>query len=86
MEEIGVRQLKTHASEIVRRVREEQAQYTVTYRGKPVGVLMPFVESVTVSLPLELDPWTELEQIGEEIGRDWQLDVSSVELISQMRR
>lgn len=86
MEEIGVRELKTHASEIVRRVREEQAQYTVTYRGKPVGVLMPFVESVPASLPLELDPWEELEQIGEEIGRDWLLDISSVELISQMRR
>lgn len=86
MEEIGVRELKTHASEIVRRVREERAEYTVTYRGKPVGVLIPFVESTSASLPSELDPWEELEQIGEEIGREWQLDISSVELISQMRR
>jgi prevent-host-death family protein len=85
MEEIGVRDLKTHASEIMRRVREEQAQYTVTYRGTPIGLLMPFVEVAGPILPTEPDPWEELEQIGEEIGRDWQLNVSSVELISQMR-
>lgn len=85
MEEIGVRELKTHASEIVRRVREEQAQYTVTYRGKPIGVLMPFAHSVTVSAHTEPDPWDELERLGEEIGREWKAEQDSVELISQMR-
>jgi len=56
MEEIGVRELKTYASEIVCRVREEQARYTITYRGKPVGVLMPLAESMVVPLPDEPHP------------------------------
>ena len=37
MPDIGVRELKTHASEIVRNVREQRARYVVTYRGQPVG-------------------------------------------------
>ena len=33
--EIGLRDLKNRASEIVREVREAQATYVVTVRGKP---------------------------------------------------
>ena len=39
MPEIGVRELKVHASEIVRAVRDARARYIITYRGHPVGVL-----------------------------------------------
>jgi len=41
MPSIGVRELKVQASEIVRQVREHQAQYVITYRGEPVAVLLP---------------------------------------------
>lgn len=41
MPSIGVRELKVQASEIVRQVREQQAQYVITYRGEPVAVLLP---------------------------------------------
>lgn len=41
MTEIGVRELKSKASEIVRAVREEGAEYIITYRGAAVGVLSP---------------------------------------------
>ena len=41
MATVGVRELKTHASEIIRQVREAGVSYTVTYRGEPVGVLSP---------------------------------------------
>ena len=39
--EIGVRELKLRASEILRQVREEQKTFTVTYRGKVVARLGP---------------------------------------------
>lgn len=45
MRAIGVRELKTHASKIMRKVREERVGYTITYRGKPVGVLLPLEEN-----------------------------------------
>jgi prevent-host-death family protein len=41
MPDVGVRELKAHASEIIREVREEQAQYVITYPGRPVGLLTP---------------------------------------------
>ena len=41
MPTIGVRELKSQASEIVRLIREEQAEYVVTLRGEPVAVLLP---------------------------------------------
>ena len=52
MRAIGVRELKTHASEIMRKVRERDTCFslwicfTITYRGKPraVGVLLPLEE------------------------------------------
>jgi prevent-host-death family protein len=44
MPDIGVRELKTHASEIIRQVRERRERYVITHRGRPVGVLMPLDE------------------------------------------
>ncbi len=34
---------------------------------------------------IETDPWDELEQLGEEIGANWQLDINSIELIALLR-
>jgi prevent-host-death family protein len=42
---IGVRELKNQATEILRQVRENQAQYVVTYYGRPVAVLLPVEEA-----------------------------------------
>lgn len=41
MPEIGIRQLKNETSEILRAVREDGAEYVITYRGQPVAVLRP---------------------------------------------
>lgn len=41
MKEIGIRELKAKASELVRHVAEDHAVYTITRRGRPVGVLVP---------------------------------------------
>lgn len=42
MPTVGVRELKNHATKIVRSVREEHAQYVVTVDGQPVAVLRPY--------------------------------------------
>jgi len=44
MPSIGVRELKNRASEIIRRVREEQAPYIITLRGKPSAMIIPLEE------------------------------------------
>ncbi|HLF08259.1 MAG TPA: type II toxin-antitoxin system Phd/YefM family antitoxin [Dehalococcoidia bacterium] len=84
MPEVGVRELKERASEIVREVREHRTRYTVTYRGEPVGVLMPLAEAQKEAEGQEA--WDRLVQLGQEIGAGWCSPLTSDELLSEMRR
>jgi prevent-host-death family protein len=85
MEEIGIRELKTRASEIVRTVRDSGMRYTITYRGHPVGVISP-LPSPIVREPTAGDAWDDLARLGEELGRGWRSVGSSTELLAGMRR
>ena len=95
MARVGVRELKNQATEILREVRENRAEYVVTYRGRPVAVLLPLDEewlaaeteraAVEAATPSE-DIRAELEQLRQEIDRNWQSDKTGVELVSEQRR
>ena len=90
MPDVGVRELKAHASEIIREVREERARYVITYRGRPVGMLVPLEEpgsrALPVTEPSDATAWETLTRLGEEIGREWRSPLTSTELLSEMRR
>ncbi len=88
MPEAGVRELKIRASEIIRRVRERRARYIITYRGRPVALLAP-IEGIGAAEAQQAgaaSPWSELERLGEAIGKGWRAPVTSAELLSEMRR
>jgi len=94
MPKVGVRELKNQTTEIVRDVRENRAEYVVTYRGRPVAVLLPLDEewmqgetrrAIASATPGE-DVWTELEALRKEIGQSWQSEKTAVELVSEQRR
>jgi prevent-host-death family protein len=89
-----VRELKNQATEIIRDVRENRAEYVVTYHGRPVAVLLPVGEgllemetrrAIETATPGE-DIWTELEALRQEIGRHWQSNKTAVELVAEQRR
>jgi prevent-host-death family protein len=88
MDEVGVRELKTYASEIVHKVQEQRARYLITHRGKPVAMLVP-IEQTTGVAEAGMDPeptaWDELLRLGEEISQGWQSQESSLEILSKMR-
>ncbi len=89
MAEVGARELKARASEILRRVRDQRARYVVTYRGRPVGLLLPLEGIGEPPLPsgeAGAAAWEELTRLGEEIGRGWQSPLTGAELLSEMRR
>jgi prevent-host-death family protein len=88
MSEIGLRELKIHASEIVRSVREERARYVITQRGRPVAVLLPLDEPLAQAAASETTGmvWDDLTRLGEAFGRAWQSSQTSTELLSEMRR
>jgi prevent-host-death family protein len=94
MARVGVRELKNQATQIIRDVRENQAEYLVTYHGRPVAVLLPVDEAwlgtearrAAEAVTPGDDVWAELETLRQEIGRSWQSEKTAVELISEQRR
>ena len=83
-EEIGIRELKSRASEVVRAVKEERARYVITQRGKPAAIIVP-LDAAPASKSAD-EVWERLQQLGEEIGKGWQSEKSAVEILSEMRR
>ncbi|MCE7939175.1 hypothetical protein DCC79_15625 [bacterium] len=91
---IGVRELKAHASEILRCVREEGASYTVTHRGQAVARLTP-VNPGQAFDEEDLSPFGSVEEmndgfdrLAEEIARRIPpgTAVSAVEAVREQRR
>ncbi|NOH12432.1 MAG: type II toxin-antitoxin system prevent-host-death family antitoxin [Chloroflexi bacterium] len=90
MNDLGIRELKAKASEILRTVREQGSRYVITHRGRPIAILSP-VETIERST---IDPesengenrWQELEDLGHKISVAWQSEQSSAEILAAMRR
>jgi len=87
-ERIGVRELKNQASQIVRRVREEQAEYIVTVHGKPVAMLRPFTETDKSKLRrIEVEEaLARLDALAEKISANWDSEKSALELLEEQRQ
>ena len=83
-EEIGIRELKSRASEVVRAVKEERARYVITQRGKPAALIIPLDAAPPEKSADEV--WERLMKIGEELGKGWQSEKSAVDILSEMRR
>jgi prevent-host-death family protein len=83
-EEIGIRELKSRASEVLRAVKEERAHYVVTQRGKPVAVIVP-MDAVPPEKEND-ESWEKLMEIRKKLGMGAKNKKSSVEILSEMRR
>jgi len=85
---IGVRELKNRASEIVREVHEQEAEFIVTLRGEPVAVIRPLTEkSRRELLQAEVDEdLAEVDRLAEKIARAWRSPKSALELLEEQRR
>jgi prevent-host-death family protein len=83
-QEIGIRELKVRASEVVRAVKEKRARYVVTQRGVPAALIIPL--DAVPAKPSDDEVWERLIKIGEELAKGWQSEKSAVEILSEMRR
>ncbi len=73
MRTIGVRQLKNEATQIVRAVRDEHAQFVVTVNGTPVATIRPYSDRDIAGLhrtqaAAEL---AAIDRLASEVGRLW---------------
>jgi prevent-host-death family protein len=94
MPQVGIRELKNDASEIIRAVREERAEYVVTLRGRPVALILPVIEGwseteaerAVTATRTNADFWDRMAALGAEIAAKWQSDKTAVQLIEEQRR
>ena len=79
--EIGIRELKIHASEVVRAVKETRARYVITQRGKPAALIIP----LDAAPPQDEDPWERLLALRNELAHGSQSEKSILDILSEMR-
>ena len=89
---IGVRELRERTSEVIRQVREDRAEYVVTYQGRPVAIILPLdtrraeAEMVRASKNAIIGNWERYERLAEETRRAWPSGLSTQDLIDAVRR
>ena len=89
---IGVRELREQTSEVIRRVRQDRAEYVVTYQGRPVAIILPLDagraerEMVQASKKAVLGSWERYERLAEELRRAWPADLSTQGVVNSIRR
>jgi prevent-host-death family protein len=84
---VGVRELKTHAARILRRVREARASYVLTHHGRAVGLILPLEPAENAATPEEASAtWDAFVRAGRRLERRFRPGVSGVRLLSAARR
>ena len=86
MPRIGLRELKIHASEVLRDVQENRARYIITKRGDPQAIIIPYAP-VEESEPLDREAaWSEFADLLRTVGESWTSPLTADELLKEMRR
>jgi len=85
---VGVRELKNRATQIVRAVRERQAEYVVTVAGQPVAVLRPYTAAdEAAQRAAEVDAYLAgLEALAVAVTAAWQGPASAADAVAEQRR
>ena len=88
---IGIRELRERASEVIRRVREEKAEYIITYQGQPVAVLLPVDTEAVETAMLQAGKlssaagWQAYQRLADALRKDWPADQSSQTVLDDVR-
>lgn len=86
MKDIGIRQLKAHASDLIRRVAEEHATYTITRHGRPVGVLAPSDYKPPAQAGDGKAAMDRIENIWDRADKSKRRNKSALQELAGMRR
>lgn len=84
MTEVGVRELKARASEIVRRVRETRESVVITYRGRAVARMVPMPDADIEIAGHEV--LADIEGLAREIAAVWPPGVTAADAVDDQRR
>lgn len=82
---VGIRELKTNASDLVRRVREQGEIIDITYYGEVVARLVPAKEVKPRADELAA-LWAEMDRLAQEVSVHWSGSPSAVDTVREGRR
>ena len=91
MKQVSTTELTRNTSEIVRRVRENDEWFDITYRGRVVALLGPCVRPADYLAEEERKEegrivWAEMDETAAEIGKHWPEGVSAVDAVREQGR
>jgi prevent-host-death family protein len=86
MPRIGVRELKTRASEVTRDVHDNHVRYTITNRGEPLAILIPYSPGEESEPATAEAAWQEYIELRDMIGRGQQPPFDVADLMRELRR
>ena len=89
---LGVRELRERASEVLRRVREEKAEYVITYQGRPIALLLPVESEAAEAAMVEASKqavaggWETYARVAEQARQAWPGEQESQAVLDEIRR
>jgi prevent-host-death family protein len=89
---IGVRELREQTAEVLRRVREEKAEYVITYQGHPIAMLLPVnaeaVEAAIVEASRQAmsGGWEAFARLAERLRPAWPAGLTTQQVMDEIRR
>jgi len=86
MPRIGLRELKIHVSEVVKDVQETGERYTITNRGVPAAMVVPYERGEETRVLSQQEMAARLDELAKEIGARWNDSRPVGELIGELRR
>lgn len=86
MPRIGLRELKIRTSEVVRDVQHNQERYTITNRGVPVAILLPYTRGEETARLSPADTTALLDDLAKRVTEAWTDPRSVVEIMDEIRR
>lgn len=86
MPRIGVRELKIHVSEIVQDVQTNRVRYTVTRRGEPIALVIPYSPDEESELIQEEKAWEEFLDLQDKISQTQKEPFDVADLMEELGR
>ncbi len=86
MPSIGLRHLKTHASEVLRDVEDNETRYVITSRNKPMAIIIPYSPREATKPKTKDEAWEAFFAAGEQVRQAWKSPLTAVEILQEMRR
>ncbi len=82
---VGVHELRSNLSRLLRQVREEDKTLVVTYYGEVIARILPVSPAAGSR---EADPvWTDIDHLAAEIGQHWEPEgAGAARALSEGRR